>query len=115
MHENGLKPATRKGERKHQSVVNAKTTHIKIAIEGTLAMVEILISDEQATVFFLDVFDNILVSSVIQKVYDGIAVAGVESFDWLALLLWTRSQVIVDDQLEERIVVAYPVYLEWYQ
>jgi hypothetical protein len=64
MNEQSVVKASGKRKNEHKGIVETKTTHIVISPKSTLAMLEIIVGDKQATFFAVNVFYNILIASI---------------------------------------------------
>ena len=101
--EHGLAVTACKGEDEHQRIVQSERAHGPVTVEGTLALRELLVGDEQTAVAVPDVADGILVASVGQLIDHGVTVASVKCPDQGLLL--GRLQTVVNGQLEEVVIV----------
>jgi len=92
-----------KGENEHEGVVEAEATHVVAPVKGAPAVAELFVGLQHTALCPFEVFDDILVSSVVHLVYDGVSVARVECPDALAALLGDGAQRVVHDEAEERL------------
>lgn len=96
MNEQHVAPGSSKGKSKHQHGVQSERTHVVIAVERAVAMVEIFVGDKQGAAIAIDVLDDILIAAVGELVDDDVAVAGVEVSDERPLLLGNGMQIVID-------------------
>ena len=105
MDEKGFLEASRKGEDKHQGIVEAEAAHVVVAIQGATAVAEVLVGLQQAAAGPVDVLDDILVASVVESIHDGISVSRVESPDSLALILGVGFEGIIYKQAKKKMTL----------
>ena len=63
---------------KHQRIVQSKTAHGRGAIQRALAVREIFIGNEQATILSMNVFDDILIAPIVEEVNNRMTVSRVK-------------------------------------
>ena len=81
MNKESVVTGTRKGVSQHQGVVQPETPHDGVAVQGTPAMREGGVANQEGTVGREDIAYDVLVAAVWETVNDGVAVAGVEDTD----------------------------------
>ena len=90
------------GKREHQRIGEAESTHAACTVEGTVAVTEVLVGDEQCTLLLAKVFDDKLVASIVKLVYDGVAVAGVEGADAMPPFPGHNGAGVVDGHRKQK-------------
>jgi succinyl-CoA synthetase alpha subunit len=82
--------ASCESKNQHQSIVQAKASHVVIAVKGAMAVAEVFVALQQTAVVALCVSDNILVSAISQLIDNGITIASVKCTDSLSFLFAYR-------------------------
>ena len=96
MNEECLSVASGKGKYQHEGVVQSEASHVVVSVQGASAVVKVLVCLQQATVGIVDIFNNILIASVLQLVHDGVSVAGIEIiYSRFSFLTGGRSSSII--------------------
>jgi hypothetical protein len=111
MNEERLSVASGKGKYQHEGVVQSEASHVVVSVQGASAVVKVFVCLQQATVGIVDIFNNILIASVLQLVHDGVSVAGIEIiYSRFSFPHW--RQVVVNGKMEKKIF-AFLGSLEW--
>ena len=101
MDEKGFLEASRKGEDKHQGIVESEAAHVVVAIQGATAVAEVLVGQQQAAFGTVDVFDDVLIAAIVELVNDGVAVSRIKGTYPMSFLLGIRTQGVVDEELKK--------------
>ena len=92
-----------KGKDKHQSIIESEGPHVMISPESTLTIREIFVTFKQTTFVAFNVFDNVLVATVIYSVNNRVAISRVKSPNTLSSLLWDWCKTVINSKAEERL------------
>ena len=86
----------------HEGIVESETLHVVCAVESTTTVAEVLVGQEQAAVSAMQVFDDVLVTTVGEPVNNSVAVSCVESAYPFTLVLGNGTQCIVYSELKQQ-------------
>jgi hypothetical protein len=100
MDKHGLVERACEGINEHECIVESEGAHHPVAVEGTLAVCESAVADEQAAITVGNVTDNELVATIWKLVNNSIAIAGVKLPHQFTVRCWL--QTVINGKGEEQ-------------